>query len=264
MSATKDVAEYYERSDAELARRYLKDQYPNFNRAYFEAALAHRYGLYPHIPDFAEFGRFQGRDVLEVGVGQGADHYMFASHGARLVGIDLTQKHCDITRLFLATFGLKSRIARADARHLPFSDACFDHVYSCGVLLLFPEIEKAISEIRRVLRPGGSTTIMLYNKKSIHYWIKTRMYYGWALNENAVLGRSTVLDWYTDGIGYPKTHHYAPTDLRRLFARFAKAEYRTACLSPEQVPLAGLPRVSRVRDWLEDRYGFFLWVKAWK
>lgn len=257
------ITEYYEGSDRELARRYLADQYPEFNREYFEAAVRHRYGLYPHIPEVADFDRFKGRDVLEVGVGQGTDHYMFARAGARLTGIDLTQKHCDITSLFLQTFGFTPRIVRADARSLPFADESFDHVYSCGVLLLIKDIKVAINEIYRVLRPGGSATIMLYNRASIHYWIKTRLYYGWALKEDRVLGRETVTDWYTDGIGYPKTYHYSRRDLAKLFGHFSRIEYRTACFTSEQIPQVGLPVDSRLMNWLESRFGFFLWIRVW-
>jgi len=180
---------------------------------YFRAALEHRYALYPEIPVIAEFDGYRDRDVLEVGVGQGSDHFMFASGGARLAGIDLTPRHCEITRLLFATLGASTRLYRADARSLPFAAESFDHVYSCGVLLLVREMDRALSEIHRVLRPGGSTTIMLYNRSSVHYWLKTRLYYGWALGENTVLGRDTVLDWYTDGIGYPDMALRSP-DLR--------------------------------------------------
>lgn len=264
ISGLSEVVNYYQSSDNELARRYLRDRYPEFTREYFEAALHHRYDLYPYIPEIADFKAFEGRDVLEVGVGQGIDHFMFASQGARVWGIDITQKHCDITRLFLDTYGYEAQLARADARWLPFRSDAFDHVYSCGVLLLFENIDRALAEIQRVLRPGGSFTVMLYNRASIHYWIKSRLYYGWALNEDAMLGRETVTDWYTDGIGYPKTYHYGPRDLSRLFCRFSRAEYRTTCLTSEQIPEIGLPRAPKVRQWLEDRFGFFLWVKAWK
>jgi len=261
---SKGIVDYYEKSDRELARRYLGEQYPQFNEEYFRAAMRHRYELYPEIPEIAAFDSFRAKDVLEVGVGQGCDHFMFASHGARTTGIDLTPRHCEITRLMLATLGVPSRLVRADARKLPFGGESFDHVYSCGVLLLFAEIEQAIAEIHRVLRPGGTTTIMLYNKASLHYWLKTRLYYGWALNEDEVLGRDAVIDWYTDGIGYPRTWHYSPRDLRRLFAAYSHTEWRSSCLTPEQLPEAGLPTSIKAARWLEDRFGFFLWVRACK
>ncbi len=190
---------------------------------YFRAALEHRYALYPEIPVIAEFDGYRDRDVLEVGVGQGSDHFMFASGGARLAGIDLTPRHCEITRLLFATLGASTRLYRADARSLPFAAESFDHVYSCGVLLLVREMDRALSEIHRVLRPGGSTTIMLYNRSSVHYWLKTRLYYGWALGENTVLGRDTVLDWYRMASA-TQTWHYGPPTCAALLG-FARVEY---------------------------------------
>jgi SAM-dependent methyltransferase len=261
---TSRIIDYYENSDEELGRRYLREGFPELTAEYFEAAAQHRYELYPHIPEVAAFESFKDRSVLEIGVGHGIDHLMFARGGARLSGIDVTPKHCATTQHCLGLFGFQSRIVRADARRLPFREASFDHVFACGVLLLFREIDEALSEIHRVLRPGGFATIMLYNQASLHYWLKTRLYYGWVLDEDAVLGPETVTDWYTDGIGYPRTHHYQPADLPRLFTQFSRIEYRTACLTPEQVPRVGLPADPVVRRWLENHFGFFLWVRAWR
>lgn len=261
------AADYYEGSDRELAQRYLGGVAEVGTRAYCEAVIAHRYSLYPEIPEIAAFDRFQGQRVLEVGVGQGADHFMFRKAGALLSGIDLTMKHCRMTRQFLEAYGLGSDIRRADMRALPFPDGLFDHVYSCGVLMLVDDIERVISEIHRVLRPGGTITAMVYNKLSIHYYLKTRLYYGWALDEDTVVGRQAVNDWCTDGPGYIPVVHYSPRELRRVFGRagrFVGISTSTSCLTPEQVPEVGLPLDQRARDWLERNFGFFLWINARK
>lgn len=260
----RNVINYYSSSDAELAQRYIGDQFELGTRPYYEAALKHRYSLYPEIPRIAAFEQFEGKAVLEVGVGQGSDHFMFARMGAKLTGVDLTEKHCQMTRQFLRTFDLEPHVVNANACELPFPDASFDHVYSCGVLLLVPDLPRAMAEIRRVLRPGGTATIMLYNKSSLHYWLKTRLYYGWALGEDAAIGRQAVDDWYTDGPGYIRVYHYGPHDLRWIFDGFRDIEYQTSCLSPEQIPVVGLPNNIRVKEWLESRWGFFLWGKATK
>jgi ubiquinone/menaquinone biosynthesis C-methylase UbiE len=135
-------------------------------------------------------------------------------------------------------------------------------VYSCGVLLLIKRIDLAIDEIWRVLRSGGTSTIMLYNKRSIHYWLKTRLYYGWALQEDHYFGKATVDDWYTDGIGYPRVWHYQPSDLPKLFKKFASITYQIACLDPTQLPLFSIPAALHKR--LESNFGFFLWIKVQK
>lgn len=54
----------------------------------------------------------------------------------------------------------------ADATDLPFKDGYFDCVYSFGVLHHIPEIETCVSEIHRVLKPGGMFLFGLYHKWS--------------------------------------------------------------------------------------------------
>ncbi len=259
----KSVQKYYEESDKELSRRYLNDCYPELTPEFFLATREHRYSLYPTLPQIAGFQSWREKDVLEVGVGHGTDHAMFAEAGARVCGIDLTGKHCTVTKRCLESFMQRPKVVQANVLQLPFRSHTFDHVYSCGVLLLFPDIAQALSEIHRVLKPSGSTIIMLYNKASLHYWLKTRLYYGWVLGEDNVLGKDTVNDWYTDGINYPKVYYYQPREIQKLFGEFSKTEYRTTCLTPEQIPLIGLPRDYRMRTWIESKFGFFLWIRAW-
>ena len=58
-----------------------------------------------------------------------------------------------------------------DAERLPFEDASFDRVSSNGVLHHTPDMLGSLREIRRVLRPGGRATIIVYNRNSLHYWL---------------------------------------------------------------------------------------------
>lgn len=259
-----DARDYYDNSDNELARRYLRDSFPTLSKEFFDAAVEHRYGLYPFIPEVADFEGARGKRLLEVGVGQGYDHFMFAKAGAITAGVDITPRHCAMTRRILDLNGLSSELFQADAKALPFADNTFDRVYSCGVLLLVNPIEEALAEIRRVLKPGGFATIMLYNRASVHYWIKSRLYYGWACGEDRLLGSKTVNDWYTDGPGYVDVTHYGPSDLPRLFPGWSNVDYQVNCLSDEQLPGFGVPRTGRLAQWLERNYGFFLWIKATK
>ena len=126
-----------------------------------------RYMLEPFIRDFADFEQWRDQEVLEIGVGLGADHQSFAQGGAKLTGIDLTERAVLHTQRRFELLGLNSDLRVGDAENLPFSDATFDLVYSWGVLHHSPDTPKAIREVFRVLRPGGSARIMIYNKYSI-------------------------------------------------------------------------------------------------
>src|SRR5919197_408151 len=74
-----------------------------------------RYRQEPFIPDFAEFERWRGRPVLEIGVGLGTDFIRFARAGARLSGIDLTEASIELVRRRLALEDLAADLGVADA-----------------------------------------------------------------------------------------------------------------------------------------------------
>lgn len=133
----------------------------------YAAQSRKRYDLEPYILEFLEPGAFRGKRVLEIGVGLGADHECLARAGAELSGIDLTPRAVEHTRRRLAALGLSSNLGVGDAEALNFPDSSFDMVYSWGVLHHSPDTGKAISEVWRVLKPGGTVKAMIYHKWSL-------------------------------------------------------------------------------------------------
>ena len=128
----------------------------SIDRSGYESHAAERYRLEPQILPFADFDSTSGKKVLEIGVGLGADHQRFAASGAKLYGIDLTERAVKHTRRRIELFGLTSHLALGDAENLDFPDETFDIVYSWGVLHHSPDTAKAIEEVYRVLSRGGS------------------------------------------------------------------------------------------------------------
>src|ERR1035441_2929629 len=99
-----------------------------------------RYSLEPYIRDFARFEEGFGKDVLEIGVGMGADHLEWARSGPRhLAGVDLTPRAVAWSTQRLATYGFKSELTVGDAEHLQFPNNTFGMVYSWGVLHHSPD-----------------------------------------------------------------------------------------------------------------------------
>lgn len=152
-------------------------QSAKFTRAYFEEIESFRYFDQPFIHSFAQFTRYRGKKVLEVGVGAGTDFIQWLRAGAKVSGIDLTQEALDNLRHRIAVYDLPppESIQVADAENLPFASNSFDLGYSFGVLHHSPNTKKAIHELARVVRPGGEIKIMLYNRHSIwalNQWIK--------------------------------------------------------------------------------------------
>jgi SAM-dependent methyltransferase len=189
-------------------------------RERFEAQARSRYEMEPFIFSFARFGEGAGKDVLEIGVGMGADHVEWARSGPRsLTGVDLTQRAVEHTRARLELYGLASSVRTADAEQLPFADESFDIVYSWGVLHHTPDTPRAIREVWRVLRPGGSARVMVYHRHSLlGYMLWTR----YALLKGRL---GTRLDQvYAEYLESPGTKAYTPAEARRLFHGFSRVD----------------------------------------
>jgi ubiquinone/menaquinone biosynthesis C-methylase UbiE len=144
-------------------------------RQYFDEIEAARYRLEPFIREFAEFEQWQGRRVLEVGVGAGTDFVNFVRAGAIATGVDLTPASIELTRARLEVEGLDAELQIADGEALPLPDGGFELVYSWGVIHHADNPEQVLREIRRVLAPAGEARVMLYGGRSwfaLGLWIR--------------------------------------------------------------------------------------------
>lgn len=104
-----------------------------------------------------------GEMVLEAGCGVGAQTVPLVrnSPGIRLTCVDLHAESLALAEARLAQAGLGPVTTQvADILGLPFAAARFDHVFLCFVLEHLPAPEAALMELRRVLRPGGSLTVI--------------------------------------------------------------------------------------------------------
>lgn len=141
---------------------------PKFSSDYFESIQDFRYKIEPEIFAFAQFTRFHGKKVLEVGVGAGTDFLQWVRSGAECYGIDLTEEAVTHATNVLAQHGLRAaEIKVADAENIPYKDNTFDLTYSWGVIHHSPDTIKCLEELIRVTKPGGKIKIMIYNRHSL-------------------------------------------------------------------------------------------------
>jgi SAM-dependent methyltransferase len=117
------------------------------------AALLHTGTAYP-----------AGSRVLEVGCGVGAQtvHLVRASPGAHLTAVDVSAASLAEARARVtgAAPGANVEWREADLFDLPFPDASFDHLFVCFVLEHLADPHRALTVLRRVLRPGGTITVI--------------------------------------------------------------------------------------------------------
>lgn len=107
------------------------------------------------------------RRVLEIGCGMGLHTETMIRAGALVTAIDLTDTAIEATRRRLQLHGLTGQVQRSDAESLPFDNDSFDFVWSWGVIHHSSRTTRIVREIARVLRPEGSTRIMVYNREGM-------------------------------------------------------------------------------------------------
>lgn len=102
----------------------------------------------------------EGR-VLELAAGTGLFTVAIAERAAQVVATDYAEAMVEALRARVA--GLSNvQVQRADVFALPFPPASFDAVVAANVLHLVPDLERALSAMRAVLRPGGILVVPTY------------------------------------------------------------------------------------------------------
>lgn len=105
-----------------------------------------------------------GSRVLEVGCGVGAQtvHLVDSSPGARFVAVDRSEDSLTRARARVTAHAPDAHVrwCRADLFALPFPDAEFDHIFVCFVLEHLAAAQQALAGLRRLLRPGGTITVI--------------------------------------------------------------------------------------------------------
>jgi len=104
-----------------------------------------------------------GRLVLEAGCGVGAQTVILAASSpqAAFTSIDISAESLAEAQRQVRAAGLRNvTFERASIVDLPFGPACFDHVFVCFVLEHLPDPAGALEALRRVLKPGGSITVI--------------------------------------------------------------------------------------------------------
>lgn len=98
-------------------------------------------------------------NVLEIAVGTGRNLPSYA-RGVSVTGIDISPAMLEIARRRASECGTNADLRVGDAQALDFPDDAFDSVVSTLTMCTIPDHERAIAEVRRVLRPGGRFVLL--------------------------------------------------------------------------------------------------------
>jgi SAM-dependent methyltransferase len=225
-------------------------------------------------PAFLEFvGDLAGRKVLDAGCGEGYNTRIFARCGAHMTGIDISARMLEHARAEESREPLGIRYENASYCDLSiFPEASFDAAISTMALMDGPDFPRAISEIARVVRPGG---IVAYS--ILHPCFVTKGF-GWVYDDQGKAIKFTGADYFNDESW---VEHWAFSNAPdstevQLFAvpRFDRtlshyingtiaAGLRLAAISEPRLPESVCEKFPNYRK-LHDHVALFLHVRAIK
>jgi SAM-dependent methyltransferase len=225
------------------------------SREYFDEVEARRYFVEPHIPAFAQFERWAGKRVLEIGCGIGTDTIAFARAGADVTAVDVSPRSLALARRRAEIYGLedRTRFLLADAERLAdvVSPEPYDLVYSFGVIHHTPHPPRAVEQIRRhYIHDETVLKVMLYHRfswKALSILLTQGHGAIWRLDE--LVARNSEAQ-----TGCPVTYTYTKRQAERLLSGFCVRDCRVDFIFPY-----------RVADYVQYRYvktPFFRWLPA--
>jgi SAM-dependent methyltransferase len=194
--------------------------------ARFDAAYM---SYYPYLRRYLDALPVGGRDVLEIGLGFGTVGQILAAGGARYQGADIAAGPVAMMQDRLSWLGVQdvSSARQASALDLPWEAQRFDLVVSIGCLHHTGDLERSVTEVHRVLRPGGTAFVMLYNAHSFRQLVKVQL--GRLRRGEEV---RAMYDANSAGSGAPHTDFVTRVDARRLFAAFSSVSIEAQNFDP--------------------------------
>lgn len=116
-------------------------------------------------------GKILQTDLIGEAIRQDEVLFWLAENNQEVFGMDISTKMTSYAKARSKILNYELNFATADVRNLPFKDACFDLIISNSTCDHFPEIDFALKELHRVLKPGGSMIITLHNKLDFTFWL---------------------------------------------------------------------------------------------
>lgn len=196
-----------------IHRKWIENYRNSDNETFYNEAFGRIFDL---------LGSPEGRHVLDAGCGSLSHAMRFARLGYRLTAVDLSESVLETAR-----FNLKNNpnlrrhitLQRDDILNLPFRDETFSDVLCWGALMHIPDVERAISELSRVLKDGGYLLIGEGSMRSLQS-LSQRLLLTVSPNED-VYARTTpagVEMWHLTDAGKMLTRHANIRWLKQAFA----------------------------------------------
>jgi ubiquinone/menaquinone biosynthesis C-methylase UbiE len=192
---------------------------PVGSKEYFDEVEARKYFVEPHIPGFADFERWRGKKVLEIGCGIGTDTVNFARAGADVTAVELSDESMKVAEQRTKVMEVANRVTfyngNAEELEAFLPPQQFDLVYSFGVIHHSPHPERILEQIKRYLKPGGTMKLMVYHRRSWKvFWMVMKHGKGDLRRTRELIAQHSEAQF-----GSPVTYAYTKDEFCELLAR---------------------------------------------
>lgn len=204
-------------------------------------------GYYPYLLPFLNLEEMRGKRVMEIGLGSGFTLHRIAQVAQTCLGLDISFETLRLNRARDGHFGLGLRLLQASATRIPLADDSLDYVVSIGCLHHIPEIEQAVAEIHRVLKPGGVFKGMVYNRNSYRFRVYIPLLRRFSPQWRGQSAQDCVNKMY-DGSANPYGMVYSRRQVAAIFNKFEILNFRTENFVGEE---------------LSPRYGYRIPRRVW-
>jgi len=197
---------------------------PENLRRFDEAYMA----IYPYLMTYVTSEEITDKKVLEIGPGYGTLGQIIASKGADYYGLDIAEGPVAMMHYRLSHLGrdCREKVQVGSALEIPYQDASFDYVYTIGCLHHTGNLSKAVSEVYRMLVPGGKAIVMLYNRHSFRQLVQAplmrlRDMLSTVKHANFTERVRGLYDTNKQGGAAPHTDYVSQKQVRELFKEFS-------------------------------------------
>lgn len=236
---------------------FSKEYYQEIDRRFFADAERYLPSRKRPFDALIPFDRLPQCDVLEIGVGCGSHAQLLAPHCRSYTGIDLTDYAVASTTHRFEAFGIRGQIRQMDAEQMSLPDSGFDYIWSWGVIHHSADTGRVLGEMRRVLRPGGTATVMVYHRSPLYTYIYAGLLRGVLAGGLLRYSLHELLQLNTDGA---IARFYRRPEWRDLVTRqgLVVAHEQVVGQKSEILLLPSGPVKDRLMDWVPDAVARFV------
>lgn len=215
--------------------------------------------FYPYLKRHVPFADLKGCKVMEVGLGYGTISQKIAEAGADYCGLDIAAGPVQMVNHRLRQIGLPGKAVQGSVLACPFSDNEFDWVVAIGCLHHTGNLQRALDEVWRVLKPGGRAMVMVYYAYSYRRWVyQPRTTWKHFAHDKLGLGscddvvseaeRAHYDASTKDGAGAPETIFASVSEIRHLTRKWSRCLVHRENIGQEWL-FKGMPRNTAIRRW---------------